>query len=215
MSNEFIFIVFGTASIYFGISGSKIFPTLLKLLAALYTGTVKWPGPGILPIGSRMGRRSLAGYDGIFSTFIFNTLGVIAAFVFSMSMCLSQAPFMSGYIRISWTWLTIFLILFAFVGGIMADRKAQRYKIQVNTILLGNVNKKKLRTRYPLVIPTDITSPKMESANRKAYQSLLCKTLGDKELVERLVKYEYSLNPKVSLRELMDSAVIRWEQDNR
>lgn len=75
--------------------------------------------------------------------------------------------------------------------------------------------KRKLRKRFFPKQLARFTTLQMKNANRKAYQDLLIKAQGDNELVERLVAYEYTRRPNASLSQLMDSAVISWERDNR
>ncbi len=138
MSNSFLLIVFGVTAVYFGGKIFQIMPTFFKLVTALFTGTVKWPGPRIHDpdhsasiVRERLGVR----YENLFSTFMFNSSGVLGAFILSLSMFLSNTSLMSGYVRINWTLTTVILILFVLAGGRMGFKKAQRSAVQVNAFL--------------------------------------------------------------------------------
>ncbi|MCD4738561.1 MAG: tetratricopeptide repeat protein [Anaerolineae bacterium] len=138
MNNTLLLIFFGASTVHFGGKASQIIPTFFKLLAALFTGVVKWPGPRIHDpdhnanvVRERLGVR----YENLFLTFIFNSSGVFGAFIFSLLMFLSSTSLMSGYVRINWTVTTAILILFALTGGRMGFKKAQRNVVQVNTLL--------------------------------------------------------------------------------
>jgi hypothetical protein len=75
--------------------------------------------------------------------------------------------------------------------------------------------RRNLRKGFSPKRTSKFTALQMNSVNKVVYQNLLLKARGDKELVERLVEYEYTRSPNASLRSLMDSAVVRWELDNR
>jgi hypothetical protein len=46
-------------------------------------------------------------------------------------------------------------------------------------------------------------------------KNLKSKCLGDTEKVERLIQYEYKKSPQSSRQMLVESAIMRWESDNR
>lgn len=46
-------------------------------------------------------------------------------------------------------------------------------------------------------------------------KKIKCMCLGDTEKVERLIQYEYNKSPQLSRQELIQSAIMRWESDNR
>jgi tetratricopeptide (TPR) repeat protein len=138
MNNTWVQVVFGVATIYFGLQTWRVMPTFLRLLAALVTGVVKWPGPRIHdldPSASKVRARLGVGYENLFSTFVWNTVSLIGAFVFSALTFLSGTPMLRGYISIEWRWDLLCLVLFAFAGGWFAQKKALVNVVQVNTIL--------------------------------------------------------------------------------
>jgi hypothetical protein len=50
---------------------------------------------------------------------------------------------------------------------------------------------------------------------QELYANLLTKCLGDKERVERLIEYERKRTPNASEEEFLQSAIDRWERDNK
>ncbi|MCB9418750.1 MAG: hypothetical protein H6667_03025 [Ardenticatenaceae bacterium] len=137
-------IIFGLATVYFGGKIWHIIPTFFKLTVALLTGIVKWPGPRIHDFDRRASliRKHLgAGYENLFPTFILNALGVLGAFIFSILTLISSTQSMSGYIRINWTFFTVVLTLFAFIGGEISFKKAQKNILQVKSILSDHAKK--------------------------------------------------------------------------
>ena len=120
MKEPLLLTFFGLATVYFGGKALQIVPTCFKLLTALFTGVVKWPGPRIHDSdhsASIVRERLGVGYQNLFPTFISNTLGVMGAFVFSLLTFLSSTSLMSGYVRINWTWAVVIMTLFALAGG--------------------------------------------------------------------------------------------------
>lgn len=53
------------------------------------------------------------------------------------------------------------------------------------------------------------------SRELELYQKLLKRARGNKELVERLIEHERKRTPDVGNARLLESALVRWEQDNR
>lgn len=144
MNNSWLLIIFGAATIYFGIQSLRIFPTLFQLLIALITRTVKWPGPRIhdlAPSVSIVRERLGIGYHNLFSDFIWNSSGVIAAFVYSILMLLSSSPLLVGYIRFKSVPGILILSLISFAGARFTSKKALNNIIQVNSILSDLANK--------------------------------------------------------------------------
>jgi len=138
MDNFWFELIFGIASLYFGAQTARIFPTFLRMLAALLSGKVKWPGPRIHapnPHASNVRARLGIGYDNLFSDFSRNSLGVIGAFVFSILTFLASTPQMRGYVRIKSPWEYLCLSMVALVGGGMALTKAIQNRTQVNRLL--------------------------------------------------------------------------------
>ena len=77
MNNTLILIIFGASTIYFARMVLQIAPTFFKLLSALITGVVKWPGPRIHnpDRSASVVREQLGvGYENLFPNFIFNSM---------------------------------------------------------------------------------------------------------------------------------------------
>lgn len=138
MDYIWLLILFGAATAYFGAKVLQTAPTFFKLLEALVTGTVKWPGPRIHdPDRNTSIIREHLGilYENLFPTFILNALGVLGALVFSLLTLISSTPLMRHHIWIDWNLTTILLTLFAFIGGEISFKKAQQNMVQVNAFL--------------------------------------------------------------------------------
>jgi len=59
-------------------------------------------------------------------------------------------------------------------------------------------------------------APNLQSnQEKKIYQVLLTRARGDHALVERWISYERMREPKADEFQLMESALYRWERDNR
>jgi tetratricopeptide (TPR) repeat protein len=145
MNNTWTQIVFGAATIYFGLQTLRITPTLLRLLAALVTGVVKWPGPRIHDpdsSASNIRARLGIGYQNLFSTFVLNTISLLGAFAFSGLTFLSGTSLLRGHIRTEWKWDLVCLVIFALTGGWLAQKKSLANAVQVNT-LLSDLNDRK------------------------------------------------------------------------
>ena len=50
---------------------------------------------------------------------------------------------------------------------------------------------------------------------KQLYQKLLQRSRGDRQLVERLIEYERRRSPDSSRIDLLQSAIYRWQRDNR
>ena len=59
-----------------------------------------------------------------------------------------------------------------------------------------------------------VTVPR-DDHTEQLYRNLLKKAFGDKTKVERLIKYESTLAPVASRTQWIQSAIERWERDNR
>ena len=113
----------------------------MRLLAAIVSGAVKWPGPIVhSPDPKANLGRAYYGLpsEHLFPTFISYTLGLIGAFVFLLLMFLSGTSLLTPYVYIQWSWATLLLILVAFVGGLFGLARANYHMAQV-TALLSNL----------------------------------------------------------------------------
>jgi hypothetical protein len=82
MNNTWLLVIFGMAAAYFGLRTLRILPALLRLVAALRSGAVKWPGPRVHDPDAKvnLGRQRLGlPAEHLFSTFIWHTSVVMAA----------------------------------------------------------------------------------------------------------------------------------------
>ena len=87
VASPWILFIFGMASGYFGVQTLRLLPPLFRLLAALRSGMVKWPGPiAEYPLSKRRitRLRIIIHVEHLFSTFIGFALGVVGAFAYSM-----------------------------------------------------------------------------------------------------------------------------------
>ncbi len=62
---------------------------------------------------------------------------------------------------------------------------------------------------------TQIRPQSHSKQEKRLYQNLLLKARGDAQLVERWLDYEQARNPHLDRLELMQTAVDRWERDDR
>jgi tetratricopeptide (TPR) repeat protein len=125
-------------TVYFGAKALQIVPTAFKLLAALCSGVVGWPGPRIHDpdhSASTVRERLGVGYQHLFPTFVSNTLGVVAALAFSLLTFLSSTSLLPGYVSVRWTWSLMILALIGLAGGRLASKRAQHSVRQIKTIL--------------------------------------------------------------------------------
>ena len=178
MNKTWVQIVFAVATIYFGLQTWRIMPTFLRLLAALVTDVVKWPGLRIHdpdPSVSRVRARLGVGYQHLFSTFVLNTVSLLGAFVFSGLTFLSGTPLLRSYISIEWRWDLLCLVLFVFAGVWVALKKTSVYMVKVNTILSDltenvepqEVDARSARSEYAIEHPL-LGNRDLPSARRQA-----------------------------------------------
>lgn len=181
-------IIFGLATVYFGWYTIRIIPTLLRLLAALISGKVTWPGPRIHdpdPRASNIRARIGVGYENLFPTFVFNASGLIGAFGFSILTFLSTTPPLSGTILIQSPCLYLIVGLVALAGGKMAIEKGMRLEAMVRTILCDLADQVEPRAvggqsaesayaiEHPLILKPS-RSPEVARALNVYYESVIC-----------------------------------------
>ncbi len=209
MDNLWFQIIFGFATIYFGVLAFQILPTLLRLLAALWAGVAKWPGPrihdpdrGASNIRARLG----VGYENLFSTFVQNASGVIAGFVFSFLTFISSTSLLSGYIRIRSPWVLLFLSVVGLAGARFAFKKAQSNGLQLN-MLLSNLAKKEepraidrqsAEAEYAIEHPL-VGRQTLKAEGKRAldlyYESVCCHQDGNAQRAMVLAQEAASLDP--------------------
>jgi tetratricopeptide (TPR) repeat protein len=139
MNNPWLLGIFVVGIFFFGVPMLRVLPVLMRLIAALASGAVRWPGPIIhdpdpkVNSGKqRLGWRS----EHLFSTLIQYTLGLVAAFFFLASMVLiNGTSLLAGYIQMQWTWQLPILILVVYIGGTISSKRVIYHMKQVNRLL--------------------------------------------------------------------------------
>jgi hypothetical protein len=121
MNNPWPLAVFGIAGFYFGLQTLRVLPILLRLLVALWSGTVKWPGP------TNRYMRDL------FPDFILNSVVVMAAFAFSI---MSFVGFLKSLLAIRQPGCFWILIIISYIGALFSSMKVIGNMVQVNALLL-------------------------------------------------------------------------------
>lgn len=142
MNHPWLFVIFGVASLYFGIRILRVFPTLLRLLGRLLSGAVKWPGPSVHDADPNVssGRQRLGWpQEHLFSTFIWNIFVVLAGFVFSLLNFLSSASMLDASIRIDWV-RELPILIIVYVGTILSLNRMDRNMTQVKILLSDMAN---------------------------------------------------------------------------
>jgi tetratricopeptide (TPR) repeat protein len=225
MNHTLPLIFFGVTTVYFGGKVMPIVPPFFKLLMALLTGVVKWPGPRIHDSdhsASVVRERLGVGYQNLFPTFIFNALGGVGAFVFSLLMFLSSTPFMSDHVWIDWTWAVVTLTLVALAGGRIGVNKAQRNAVQVNTILSdlasqvepraveGQSAEAEYAIEHPLVGHWYLPSDRKRAVDL-FFESVRCHQDGNEHRAEAL--YQEAVRTDPSLHENAREALSKMAQE--
>ena len=147
MNNPWLAVIFGVATVYFGVPTLRVFPVLLRLILALGRGAVKWPGPiardpdpkvseGMARLGVRPER--------LFPAFIRSALELVAAFGFFLMSLVNELLIVvvprEGQALCLWVLTSV-----AFIGGIMASRRALSHMGSVRTLLAEIASKNELR----------------------------------------------------------------------
>ncbi len=224
MDKTLILIFFGISTIFFGRKFLQIAPTFFELLIALINGKVRWPGlrihdPSTSTVRENLGVR----YENLFSTFIFNSLGVIGAFILSVLTFISNTAPMSGYVRFNWSFMTIILILGALAGGIMGFNKAKQYSIQIKKLLSDQVKgeepkeidghsaRSEYAIEHPLTGSRNLPSSQKRAINQ-FYESTKCHQAGNEQraliLYQEALRADPSLhnNARATLRKMTDDS---------
>jgi tetratricopeptide (TPR) repeat protein len=211
MNNVWFQIIFGLAAIYFVALTFQIASTFFRLLIALLSGTVKWPGPRIHDSdrnASIVRERLGVGYENLFSAFLRDSASVIAGFVYSLLMFISSTSLLSGHIVFKSTWAIFILSLVAFVSARMAFRKALGNKPKVDAILANLVSKEEPRTsdaqsveaqyaiEHPL-IGRNILKADSKTALDMYYESVTCHQAGNEQRALVLYQEAMSIDPSL------------------
>jgi tetratricopeptide (TPR) repeat protein len=145
MNNPCLSAIYLGGTLCFGVLTLAVLPALIRLLAALLSGSVKWPGPPIhdLDPNVSLGKLRLGlPSDHLFPTFIRYALVLVGTFVFSLLTFLSGTPLLAGYVQVRCTWGLLILALVLYLGGLLSARKAFYHTAQVQRLLsdlAGNV----------------------------------------------------------------------------
>ena len=90
-------------------------------------------------------------------------------------------------------------------------------------VLFGSESNSSDRTKHEPTESTEITPIEVyyddcythRRSEDSLYQTLLAKARNDTELADRLIEFERKRTPYASREELIRSAIVRWERDNR
>ncbi len=204
-------ILFGGAAGYFGLGLLRIVPTLARLLAALWTRQVKWPGPRIhaTSLGASVVREHLGtGYENLFSSFLFGALSLTGVFGYFLLAFVISTGLLSGSIVIKSPGTLYFLAILAFAGGLLASKQALRRKGQVDILLSDRaqgvepraVDGHSARASYAIEHPA-LGYKQLATETRRAfdlfYESVRCFQDGDK--MRALMLYQEALEREPAL----------------
>ena len=138
MNSSLLQGIFLVCTVLFSIPTLRVIISLVRLLMALFSGAVKWPGPMIHDPNPNitLGRRR-AGLkpDYLFSTFVESALALLGTFAFFFLSFLSGTSLFAGQIHIRYPGLMIFLSFLAFLAGIINSNKSLYHLKQVNILL--------------------------------------------------------------------------------
>jgi len=138
MNSSLLQGIFLVCTVLFSIPTLRVIISLMRLITALFSGAVKWPGPIIHDPNPNitLGRRR-AGLkpDHLFSTFVENALALLGTFVFFFLSFLSGTSLFAGQIQIRNPGIMIFLSFLAFLAGIINSNKSAYHLNQVNILL--------------------------------------------------------------------------------
>jgi len=225
MNNTCSLLLFGVATLYFAPRALRVAIMLVRLFVALAKGVVKWPGPRIHDPGRSASRIRLhlgIRYENLFPEFLFNSFGVLGAFVFSLLMFL--APLLPDYVWINWTVMLVVLIVFSLVGGAMGYSKARQHMAQLNALLSDlerdveprDVDGRSARSEYAIEHPL-IGARSLSIDTRRAldqlYESVRCLQEGGE--FRSLNLYNEAMRSDPSLHEHAREALADLAQDCR
>lgn len=214
MNNTWLLVVFGMVAAYFGLRTLRILPALLRLLAALKSGAVKWPGPRVHdpdPKANLVRQRLGLPSEHLFSTFIWHTSVVMAAFVLSMLTFLSSTPLLAVYERTEWTWKLCILMFAVYVGAVLSSRRVDRNMAQVDILLsdlAGGVEPRQIDGRsaeaeydieHPL-IPHQVPRSNSDRALNLYGESLTYLQSGNQRRATILYQEAMSIDPSLHKR---------------
>lgn len=222
-SHRWLLLAYGVVAACFGVHVVLIVPAFLRLLAALRTGAVKWPGPRIHdpnPNAGTVRERLGVGYENLFPTFTRNNLTVVAVLFYTAGAALTHTPLLSPYIRIKSPGLEWVFLAAAVVGGGMAAKQVRRNLLQVNRVLAdlateaepraveGRSAEAEYAIEHPLLKPAGKSEG--ERALNIFYESVRCHQDGDEG--RSLALYQEAMRRDPSLHEHTREALARMLQ---
>lgn len=226
MNSSWLFGIFLGGAFIFAVPTLRVLPVMVRLLAALTSGLVKWPGPMIHDPGpnvklgwQRLGQPS----KHLFSTFIGCTLGLVGAFGFSVLMLLvNNTSLLTGYIQIRWTWELPALILIVYIGGVINLKKVVYHGNQVNILLSDlasgaeprQINGNSAETEYAIEHPlVDHQAIPSDNARALILFSEATKHVQTGNQQQALIFYQEAMNIAPSLHEHAQEALSKMSQD--
>ena len=141
MNNSCLSIIYLGMSVFFFVPLIRVVPAAVRLLFALMSRAVKWPGPIVPARNPRtsLGRAQLGlSPEHLFPNFLFYALGLMGAFLFALLTFISLMPAMSPYIRNESSLMTLLFTGAVAVGGWYGITHTQYYLPQL-TALLANL----------------------------------------------------------------------------
>lgn len=142
MSNSCLSVIYLGAAFFFALPLLRVLPAFVRLLFALVTGAVKWPGPIVTNPNPRasLGRvQYRLSPDHLFPIFLAYSLGLAGAFIFSLLTFLSTTSLLAGYVSITWSAMTVLMTFMVFLGGWFGVTRTAYHLPQV-TALLSNLH---------------------------------------------------------------------------
>jgi len=213
MNNPWLVGIFGVATVYFGVLALRVLPTLLRLIAALRSGAVKWPGPivrdpdpevsaGMVRLGTSPAR--------LFPTFFQYALGLMAAFALSLMSLLNEFLIVV-VVREGNALCALILTLTAFIGGIIASKRALHHMGQVNVLLSDlaseaeprQVDGRSAEAEYAIEHPLIGHRPLRSDADRALNlycEGLACLHAGDRTRANILYQEAMGIDPSLHKR---------------
>lgn len=224
MNNLRLYLL-GILAVYFGLRTLLFLPTLTRLLAALLTGKVKWPGPRIhdeIKNPNISQTRINKGYQNLYSSFVWNVFSILAVCVFFFLTFLSNTSLLSNYIVINWSWFFILMVLIVLFSGFLAAKRAGRHKDQVNMLLFDLANEKEprsvdgqsARSKYAIEHPLMDDQKQIED-NKQAFdfyfESVICQQEGNQMRAMNL--YQIALKEEPALHQIARELLLKMLGD--
>ena len=139
MNKIFQLLVFSGFALFFGGQVLKMLPVFVRLLGALLSRAVKWPGPIVHDPDERanwqLQSHGIFSTTGLFQAFMGSFIGVFAAFFFSVFSFLDGTSLLEEHIHVNWSCGFWFLSIGACVGGLIGARRTNYFMALVSELL--------------------------------------------------------------------------------